>query len=98
MASGVSAVAIGTSAHAEAENAIGIGTKAKAALANSVALGEGSTTTEADGTATTGYLTKDAVNNTDHGVVSVGNGGSITRRILSVASGTNDTDAVNVIQ
>lgn len=98
LASGVSAVAIGTSAHAEAENAIGIGTKAKAALANSVALGEGSTTTEADGTATTGYLTKDAVNNTDHGVVSVGNGGSITRRILSVASGTNDTDAVNVKQ
>lgn len=98
LASGVSAVAIGTSAHAEAENAIGIGTKAKAALANSVALGEGSTTTEADGTATTGYLTKDAVNNTDHGVVSVGNGSSITRRILSVASGTNDTDAVNVKQ
>ena len=98
LASGVSAVAIGTSAHAEAENAIGIGTKAKAALANSVALGEGSTTTEADGTATTGYLTKDAVNNTDHGVVSVGNGGSITRRIISVASGTNDTDAVNVKQ
>lgn len=98
LASGVSAVAIGTSAHAEAENAIGIGTKAKAALANSVALGEGSTTTEADGTATTGYLTKDAVNNTDHGVVSVGNGSSITRRIISVASGTNDTDAVNVKQ
>ena len=98
LASGVSAVAIGTSAHAEAENAVGIGTKAKAALANSVALGEGSTTTEADGTATTGYLTKDAVNNSDHGVVSVGNGSSITRRILSVASGTNDTDAVNVKQ
>ena len=98
LASGVSAVAIGTSAHAEAENAIGIGTKAKAALANSVALGEGSTTTEADGTATTGYLTKDAVNNSAHGVVSVGNGGSITRRIISVASGTNDTDAVNVKQ
>ena len=98
LASGVSAVAIGTSAHAEAENAVGIGTKAKAALANSVALGEGSTTTEADGTATTGYLTKDAVNNSAHGVVSVGNGSSITRRILSVASGTNDTDAVNVKQ
>ena len=98
LASAESAVAIGTSAHAEATNAVGIGTKAKAALANSVALGEGSTTTAADGTATTGYLTKDAVNNTDHGVVSVGNGSSITRRILSVASGTNDTDAVNVKQ
>ena len=98
LASAESAVAIGTSAHAEATNAVGIGTKAKAALANSVALGEGSTTTEADGTATTGYLTKDAVNNSAHGVVSVGNGSSITRRILSVASGTNDTDAVNVKQ
>ena len=98
LASAESAVAIGTSAHAEATNAVGIGTKTKAALANSVALGEGSTTTAADGTATTGYLTKDAVNNTDHGVVSVGNGSTITRRILSVASGTNDTDAVNVKQ
>ena len=98
LASAESAVAIGTSAHAEATSAVAIGTKAKAQLAHSVALGEGSTTTDADGNATTGYLTNDAVNNTGNGVVSVGNGGSILRRITSVASGTNDNDAINVKQ
>ena len=98
LASAESAVAIGTSAHAEAASAVAIGTKAKAQLAHSVALGEGSTTTAADGNATTGYLTNDAVNNTGNGIISVGNGGTILRRITSVASGTNDTDAVNVKQ
>ena len=98
LASAESAVAIGTSAHAEAASAVAIGTKAKAQLAHSVALGEGSTTTAADGNATTGYLTNDAVNNTGNGIISVGNGGTILRRITSVASGTNDNDAVNVKQ
>ena len=98
LASAESAVAIGTSAHAEAASAVGIGTRAKAQLAHSVALGEGSTTTAADGTATTGYLTNDAVNNTGNGIISVGNGSNIVRRITSVASGTNDNDAVNVKQ
>lgn len=98
LASAESAVAIGTSAHAEATSAVAIGTKAKAQLAHSVALGEGSTTTAADGNATTGYLTGDAVNNSSNGIISVGNGGSILRRITSVASGTNDNDAVNVKQ
>ncbi len=97
-ASGHSTIALGNTAKASAAGAIAIGRNSNSALTNSVALGEGATTTAADGTATTGYLTKDAVNNTDHGVVSVGNGGSITRRIISVASGTNDTDAVNVKQ
>ena len=97
-ASGHSTIALGNTTKASAAGAIAIGRNSNSALTNSVALGEGSTTTAADGTATTGYLTKDAVNNTDHGVVSVGNGGSITRRIISVASGTNDTDAVNVKQ
>ena len=98
LASAESAVAIGTSAHAEAASAVGIGTRAKAQLAHSVALGEGSTTTAADGTATTGYLTNDAVNNTGNGIISVGNGSTILRRITSVASGTNDNDAINVKQ
>ena len=98
LSSADSAVAIGTSAHAEATSSLALGTKAKAQLANSVALGEGSTTTDADGNATTGYLTNDAVNNSSHGIISVGNGGTILRRITSVASGTNDNDAVNVKQ
>ena len=38
------------------------------------------------------------MNNTGNGVVSVGNGSNILRRITSVASGTNDNDAVNVKQ
>ena len=54
--------------------------------------------TSADAADTTGYLTNDTVNNSEHGVLSIGNGSTITRRILSVASGTNDTDAVNVKQ
>ena len=98
LSSADSAVAIGTSAHAEATSSLALGTKAKAQLAHSVALGEGSTTTEADGNATTGYLTKDAVNNSGNGIISVGNGSNILRRITSVASGTNDNDAVNVKQ
>ena len=98
LASAESAVAIGTSAHAEAASAVGIGTRAKAQLAHSVALGEGSTTTATDGNVTTGYLTNDAVNNSGNGIISVGNGGTILRRITSVASGTNDNDAINVKQ
>ena len=104
MASGESAVAIGTSAHAEANHAVAIGTRSKAQLAHSVALGEGSTTTASDGEATTGYLTKDAVNNTANGVLAIGNkrsdtdSGTVVRRIVGLASGSNDYDAVNVKQ
>ena len=97
-ASADSTIALGNTSKASGTSAIAIGKNSNAALAHSVALGEGSTTTEADGNATTGYLTKDAVNNTGNGVVSVGNGSNILRRITSVASGTNDNDAVNVKQ
>ena len=97
-ASANSTIALGNTAKATETAAIAIGKGSNAALAHSVALGEGSTTTEADGNATTGYLTKDAVNNTGNGIISVGNGSSILRRITSVASGTNDNDAVNVKQ
>ena len=92
------AISMGNGASAKAEGAVAMGASASAEVKNSVALGEGSTTTSADGADTTGYLTNDTVNNSDHGVLSIGNGSTITRRILSVASGTNDTDAVNVKQ
>ena len=92
------AISMGNGARAKAEGAVVMGASASAEVKNSVALGEGSTTTSADGADTTGYLTNDTVNNSDHGVLSIGNGSTITRRILSVASGTNDTDAVNVKQ
>ena len=97
-ASADSTIALGNTSKASGISAIAIGKNSNAALAHSVALGEGSTTAEADGNATNGYLTNDAVNNTGNGVVSVGNGGSILRRITSVASGTNDNDAINVKQ
>ena len=92
------AISMGNGASAKAEGAVVMGASASAEVKNSVALGEGSTTVSADGADTTGYLTNDAVNNSEHGVLSIGNGSTITRRILSVASGTNDTDAVNVKQ
>ena len=91
-------ISMGNGASAKAEGAIVMGANASAEVKNSVALGEGSTTVSADAAETTGYLTNDTVNNSEHGVLSIGNGSTITRRILSVASGTNDTDAVNVKQ
>lgn len=118
LASGESAVAIGTSAHGEATHAVAIGTRAKSTagstvaigenatsgLANSVALGKGSVTTANDGIETKGYLTKDVVDNTTNGVISIGNkrdasdSGTVLRRIVGVASGTHDYDAVNIKQ
>ena len=104
VASAYNAAAIGTSAQATASSAMALGTNANAALAHSVALGEGSTTTEADGAGKTAYLSGDVSNNTGNGVISVGNkrnasdAGTITRRIVSVAGGTDDYDAVNVNQ
>ena len=91
-------ISIGRGSKSKAEGAVVVGTGASAAVKNSVALGESSTVTSADAAETTGYLTNDTVNNSEHGVLSIGNGSTITRRILSVASGTNDTDAVNVKQ
>ena len=91
-------ISIGRGSKSKAEGAVVVGTGASAAVKNSVALGESSTVTSADAAETTGYLTNDTVTNSEHGVLSIGNGSTITRRILSVASGTNDTDAVNVKQ
>ena len=104
VASAYNAAAIGTSAQATASSAMALGTNANAALAHSVALGEGSTTTADDGASKTAYLTGESTNNSGNGVISVGNkrtangSGTVTRRIVSVAGGTDDYDAVNVKQ
>ena len=105
VASAENAAAIGTSAQATAASAMALGTNANAALAHSVALGEGSTTTEADGAGKTAYLSGESTNNSGNGVISVGNKrndsdrtATITRRIVSVAGGTDDYDAVNIKQ
>ena len=104
VASAYNSAAIGTSAQATASSAMALGTNANAALAHSVALGEGSTTTTDDGASKIAYLTNESTNNSGNGVISVGNKrntsdtGTITRRIVSVAGGTDDFDAVNVKQ
>ena len=103
-ASADNAIAIGTKAQASGASAMALGTNANAALAHSVALGEGSTTTADDGASKTAYLTGESTNNSGNGVISVGNkrtangSGTVTRRIVSVAGGTDDYDAVNVKQ
>ena len=103
-ASADNAIAIGTKAQASGASAMALGTNANAALAHSVALGEGSTTTTDDGASKIAYLTNESTNNSGNGVISVGNKrntsdtGTITRRIVSVAGGTDDFDAVNVKQ
>ena len=104
-ASAAYTVAMGTGAQASATSAVAIGTNASAGLEHSVALGEGSTTTSNDGTATTGYLTNEPVSNSGNGVIAIGNKrndkndtGTILRRIVGLASGTNDYDAANIKQ
>ena len=95
------AVAIGFSAKAYGGASTVIGKSAQSDIAHSVVLGEGSKAVEADATNGTSYLTGDTVNNSGNGVVSVGNtsaGSNITRRIINVAGGSNDLDAVNVKQ
>ena len=97
----ISAIAIGFGAKAYGNASTVLGLAAQSDVAHSVVLGEGSKAVEADGVNGTSYLTGDAVSNSGNGVVSVGNtsGGSrITRRIINVAGGTNDLDAVNVKQ
>ena len=103
-ASGHSTIALGNTAKASGSAAVAIGKSTKAELDHSVALGEGSATSAADGTATTGYLTNDAVNNSGNGIIAVGSKreknsiGGVLRRVAGVASGSDGYDAVNVLQ
>ncbi len=103
-ASGHSTIALGNTAKASGSAAIAIGKSTKAELDHSVALGEGSATAATDGTATTGYLTNDAVNNSGNGIIAVGSKreknsiGGVLRRVAGVASGSDGYDAVNVLQ
>ena len=103
-ASGHSTIALGNTAKASGASAVAIGKSTKAELDHSVALGEGSATAATDGTATTGYLTNDAVNNSGNGIIAVGSKreknsiGGVLRRVAGVASGSDGYDAVNVLQ
>ena len=82
-------------------NAMAIGNNANAKLENSVALGVNSQTdyTYAD-LLKPGWTARNSIaipTSAQTGVISVGSKGA-ERRIVNVASGANDTDAVNVIQ
>ncbi|HEY0505278.1 MAG TPA: ESPR-type extended signal peptide-containing protein, partial [Lysobacter sp.] len=90
-ASGSWSTASGVFATASGANSVALGDSTNASVATGVALGSGSVADRASGT---GGSTK--------GAVSVGSGGAGvatgTRQIISVARGTQDTDAVNVSQ
>ena len=98
------AMAIGFSAKTLASNAMTIGKGARTEIEHAITLGSASTAVKADADATTAYLTGESVNNSGNGVLSIGNirntadGRGVTRRIVGVAGGTNDFDAVNVKQ
>ncbi|TDQ59750.1 trimeric autotransporter adhesin [Mesocricetibacter intestinalis] len=110
---GDNAIAIGSYAitstldgSGEVTNGIAIGQQARAASSNSVALGKNSLAYIADDVKTEAYLSKEAFAK-ENGVVSVGNAeykvGEDTvaenrRRIINVAGGADDYDAVNVAQ
>ena len=95
--------AFGMGAKANAERATAIGSYANAMAAGSVALGAGSTVKREAGakgydplTGKESTLTSFAWKSTK-GAVSVG-GVGVTRQIINVAAGSEDTDAVNVAQ
>jgi len=73
--------------------AVGIGNNASVTAINSVALGQGSVATVQSGAS---FLTNIAAN-ANNGTVAVGAVAS-ERRIINVAAGSSDTDAVNVSQ
>ncbi|WP_164723889.1 hypothetical protein, partial [Veillonella sp. 3960] len=99
------AIAIGGNAKVQrdgtkdAESSVAIGAGAKVTGAKySVALGLNSRVNAADtATKTTAAFSGESNNDPDNGVVSVGQSGKY-RRILNVAGGVNDNDAVNVKQ
>ena len=105
------AVAIGLGAKVlegkDADNKAALSTGAVALGSNasvtgskySVALGLNSAVEYNDTKAnTTAAFSGDTNNDTGNGVISVGNNSSVKRRILNVAGGVNDNDAVNVKQ
>ncbi|MFW9297867.1 ESPR-type extended signal peptide-containing protein [Glaesserella parasuis] len=107
----VASIALGYFAKAENKHSLAFGRDSKAAKDGGVALGFKSEATIEGGkagtkqdysayTGTQGAFTSTAtVGNDSVGAVSVGKAdGTITRQIVGVAAGTNDTDAANVAQ
>ena len=105
IAGGKDAIAIGNKASATGNTfSIAIGSNAEAPMSNSIALGEGSIanlTLSQQGKQS--YLTKEDWNGDYNGVLSLGRDlsgarAAVNRRIIHVAGGAEDTDAVNVKQ
>ena len=95
-ATSTNTTAIGFGAKVSGRDSMAIGTNAIVDVNNSLALGSG---TEIRGSLVNGYsaFTNKQNDNVNNGVVSVGNTGS-ERRIINVAGGEKNTDAVNVEQ
>ena len=84
----------------QATGAIALGSNASVTGSQySVALGLNSSVVQDDTKAKTrAAFTNEEINDPGNGVVSVGNNSSVKRRIINVASGVNDNDAVTVKQ
>ncbi len=96
-----SLAALGGITEKEAKNAAAIGVGATASLADSIALGSGSVANREAGKPGAVFdeettLTGPAWNST-HAAIAVGSD-AVTRQIIGVAAGSEDTDAVNVAQ
>ncbi|WP_314790693.1 collagen-binding adhesin autotransporter EmaA [Aggregatibacter aphrophilus] len=105
---GVNAISIGANARAAHDNVVAIGQTATATASGSMAIGQGAQSTFKNslalGTGTVvnnvdGGQSKFTAQNYDveNGVISIANVGK-ERRIINLAAGRNDTDAVNVAQ
>ncbi|WP_227875403.1 beta strand repeat-containing protein [Paraburkholderia dokdonensis] len=97
-AAGSGSVAIGSNAYTPASNGVAVGVQAFASAKDSVAIGAGSTANQSntvsvgnDGTSS--YIAYDA-NGQAYAIQNAAN----TRRIVNLAAGQGDTDAVNVGQ
>ena len=89
-------IAIGDTSSVTGDASIAIGVGANVGANNSIALG---TNTRVNGPLVNGWsaFTNEMNNNEENGVIAVGNVG-MERRIINVAGGEKDTDAVNVKQ
>ena len=104
----VDAAAFGHEAKAYAEKSLALGTGSSATVTGGVALGSGSVANtdknkqgfdQKTGRTDTYAGLKDEAFTSTAGAVSVGDvANKVTRQIIGVAAGTNDTDAVNVAQ
>ena len=99
---------LGGTTDTNATNSLAIGEGATTTLSDSIALGSGAVADRAkyDATSNPAYLYKDSFDSdpawqATHNAIAVGSDDSsnpVTRQIIGVAAGTEDTDAVNVAQ